>query len=334
MRHEGFPDGLGITDEGMSHWWEKHQQWTATHLIVEALDGTPLGESGWGFSGVPGELEMKLARPHWSQGFASDAFGALLDAIFGHTTIDNVIVTPRPENEAAQRLYRRFCFRPSLPPPGLSPGECEYWTLARANTRSPSTLIFDWGGVLMRTMDDDGRRSWETRLGLPAGGANQAVFGSAAWRDTQLGRCTAEQCWSAIGESLELTPVALTQFRRDFWAGDQLNQPLIERIHEWKTAGYRVALLSNFPAELDDLLCAHDLRELFDPAIISAHEGVMKPASRIFWRTLSRMGISPADALLVDDAAENVAGARNVGLHAIQFCTTRQAVKEIEELLP
>jgi putative hydrolase of the HAD superfamily len=258
----------------------------------------------------------------------------LLDAIFGHTTIDNVIVTPRPENEAAQRLYRRFCFRPSLPPPGFDPGECEYWTLERANTRSPSTLIFDWGGVLMRTMDDDGRRAWEARLGLPAGGASQVVFGSTAWRDAQLGRCTAEQCWSVIGDSLELTPVALTQFRRDFWAGDQLNQPLIERIREWKAAGNRVALLSNYPAALDRLLCEHGLRGLFEPAVISAHKGVMKPASRIFWRTLNGMRISPADALLVDDAEENVAGARNVGLHAIQFHTTRQTIKEIEDLLP
>lgn len=334
MRHVGFPGGLGITDEGMSHWWENHQQWTATHLIVEALDGTPLGESGWGFGGVPGELEMKLARPHWSQGFASDAFRALLDTVFGHTAIDKVIVTPHPENEAAQRLYRRFGFRPSLPPPGYDPGERGYWTLARAKTRSPSTLIFDWGGVLMRTMDDDGRRSWEARLGLPAGGANQVVFGSAAWRGAQLGRCTANQCWSVIGESLELTPVALAQFRRDFWAGDQLNQLLVERIREWKAAGYRVALLSNYAAELDNLLGEHDLRELFYPTVISAHEGVMKPASRIFWRTLNRMHVSPADALLVDDAAENVAGAGNVGLHAIQFRTTRQAIKEIEDMLP
>jgi epoxide hydrolase-like predicted phosphatase len=115
--------------------------------------------------------------------------------------------------------------------------------------------------------------------------------------------------------------------------GDRLDQALVQRIREWKAAGYRVALLSNYTPELDALVDEHRLRQLFDAIVISAHEGVMKPASRLFWRALNRIGIGPAEALFVDDFAENVAGARSVGLYAVQFRDTQKAITEIEKHL-
>jgi putative hydrolase of the HAD superfamily len=330
-----------MTDEKITAWWERCQHWTATHLIVEAQDGSPtgtpagapVGETGWGFRNVPGMLEIKLARAYWGKGYASDTLAGLLGYILNETTIERVIVNPHRENIPARRLYRRFGFQPDLPPTD-SGGDWDDWTLSRSHRPPlPSTLIFDWGGVLMRTEDDHGRREWEARLGLPAGGADRAVFESDAWQRAQLGQCAVQGCWNAIGDSLGLAPAALAQFRRDFWAGDRLNRVLVQRIREWKAAGYRVALLSNYSPELETLLDEHRLHQLFHPVIISAFEGVMKPASRLFWRALNRIGISPAEALLVDDFVENVAGARNVGLHAVRFQGSQQAVSEIEELL-
>lgn len=197
----------------------------------------------------------------------------------------------------------------------------------------PTSLIFDWGGVLMRTEDNSGRRRWEDELSLPAGGVERAVFDSSHWREAQLGNLDPEECWKAIGRSLGLTPSALAEFRRDFWAGDRLNQTLVERIREWKAAGRQVALLSNYSAELESLLEKHQLHQLFEPIIISARVGMLKPAAALFRQTLDRMVISPAEAILVDDFTENVAGARSAGLLAVLFRDTRQAVAEVEELL-
>jgi len=335
MQYVGAPAGLGMTGEKMAQWWDKCQSWTATHLIVETLNGVPIGESGWGFVDIPGMLELKLARAHWGQGLAGDALEALLNYIFDRTAIREVIVTPHRENTAARKLYRRLGFQPTSPPPNFNHFEC--WTLSRSHPQFPNTLIFDWGGVLMRTEDDRGRRYWEAQLGLPAGAADRAVFESAAWREAQLGLCTVGECWTAIGRSLGLTPTRLAQFRRDFWAGDQLNRPLIQRIHRWRAAGSpvaKIALLSNYSPELDNLLDEHQVRSLFNPVIVSAYEGIMKPASRLFWRALNRIGVSPAEALFVDDFSGNVAGARSVGLHAVQFRDTQQASEEITRLLP
>ncbi len=334
MQYVGFPDGLGMTEAKMARWWEECQQWTATHLIVKDDQGRAIGESGWGFMGIPGILDIKLAQTHWGQGFASDVLDALLGHIFGQTRIDQVIVTPHPENQAARVLYRRFGFQPDTPPSDFDCGGCDYWTRRRVHPLArPSTLIFDWGGVLMRTEDDQDRRKWEALLNLPPGGVDQAVFGSEAWRKAQLGRCTVGECWTAIGESLRLTTGELAQFRADFWAGDRLDQALIQGLRRWKAEGYRVAILSNYSPELEALLDRYQLGSLFEPVIISAHEGIIKPASRLFWRALNRIGISPAEALFVDDFSENIAGARSVGLAAVQFRDTRQVTADIERYL-
>ncbi len=70
----------------------------------------------------------------------------------------------------------------------------------------------------------------------------------------------------------------------------------------------------------------------FDSVTISAEEGVMKPDPRIFEIALARAGVLPEEAVFVDDFAANVEGARRVGLRAIHFRSTAQALAELARL--
>jgi glucose-1-phosphatase len=334
MRHVGFPAGLGMTEASMAAWWDRCHRWTATHLLIETLSGTPIGETGWGFPGGAGLLECKLAPLSWGQGYASEALAALTGYLFEHTTLEQLVVTPHPANHAARQLYRRLGFSPAPAPEELDCGECDYWALRRSgDPPAPHTLIVDWGGVLMRTADDGGRRDWERRLELPPGGVDRAVFESDAWHNAQLGRLPVAEAWRAIGDALGLAANDLARFHHDFWGGDRLDQELVAQLAAWRAAGHRVALLSNYSPELEKLLDAQRVRHLFDPVVISAHEGIMKPAAWLYWRTLNRIGVSPAEALLVDDSAANIAGARRVGMHAIQFKNSAQALTAIARAL-
>jgi hypothetical protein len=49
-------------------------------------------------------------------------------------------------------------------------------------------LIFDYGGVLMRTVNPVPRRELERQFGLPPGGANKVVSESPLLDELQLGR--------------------------------------------------------------------------------------------------------------------------------------------------
>ena len=48
-------------------------------------------------------------------------------------------------------------------------------------------LVFDFGGVLMRTVDLSMRRRWEVRLGLPEWGLAKLVFDNPVAREATVG---------------------------------------------------------------------------------------------------------------------------------------------------
>lgn len=86
-------------------------------------------------------------------------------------------------------------------------------------------------------------------------------------------------------------------------------------------AGLRLAVLSNF--ELPDLAppLAHAGVDpgRFDALVSSAAVGWAKPDPRAYAAAASALGLPPAACWFVDDLAENVAGARLVGMRAFRI---------------
>ena len=183
-------------------------------------------------------------------------------------------------------------------------------------------IIFDYGGVFMRTVDVTPRLKWEQRLGLRPGGITEAVFNDPLWDDVQCGRVTADALWANVGARLQLTSEELAALRHDFWSGDQLDEELLALAADLRAAGYRLALLSNAPADLPHFLerrGAGHLFDAFDVVVISGQEGVMKPDPAIYERTLARLEVRAAEAVFVDDHRVNVEAARQLGIPATRF---------------
>ncbi len=42
-------------------------------------------------------------------------------------------------------------------------------------------VIFDWGGVIIRTHDRSGRDEWDSKLKLPEWRVEHVIHGSEAW---------------------------------------------------------------------------------------------------------------------------------------------------------
>lgn len=180
-------------------------------------------------------------------------------------------------------------------------------------------VIFDVGGVLVRTEDPAPRRELEIRLGLHPGEAEALVYNSGKGQQAQRGEITAQELWRWIQTRFGLSDVEVAAFRRQFWGGDRLNAPLLALVRSLRPR-HQTAIISN---AMDDLLptltSIHPLADAFDVIVGSAYEGVMKPAPEIFLRTLARLGRLPEEAIFIDDFAHNVAGAQAVGMAAIHY---------------
>lgn len=180
-------------------------------------------------------------------------------------------------------------------------------------------VIFDVGGVLVRTEDRMPRRKLEERLGLAPGEAERIVYNSERGRAAQRGEITAAELWHSVQAHFGFDADELQSFRSQFWGGDRLDQSLVDFIRRLRPH-YQTAIISNAMDDLNQTLAgAYPIADAFDLIVGSAYEGIMKPDAEIFRRTLARLGRSPEETIFVDDFAHNVEGAQAVGMHAIHY---------------
>ena len=180
-------------------------------------------------------------------------------------------------------------------------------------------VIFDWGGVIVKTVDQTPRYAWEQRLGLQTGSLEAAIHGSEAWRSVQVGRMSPQQFWSEVARDLRLDPELIPELRYDFYREDRLDRGLIELIRALRAKDIIIGLLSNNSLELLTEIDALRLRSFFDSIVISAQIGVMKPAAAAYEAILRELRIPAHLAVMIDDFAENIRGARATGMEAIHY---------------
>jgi glucose-1-phosphatase len=180
-------------------------------------------------------------------------------------------------------------------------------------------VIFDVGGVLIRTDDPAPRQRLEQRLGLSAGQAEFLVFNSPVGMQAQRGEIPFSAVWQWVRQELGLDATGLEAFRQEFLGGDRLDTGLVEYIRRLRSH-YQTAILSNNNDTLREMLVNdYPMADAFDLIVCSADEGIMKPDPAIYLLTLERLGRAPAEAIFVDDAPHNVTAARAVGLHSIHY---------------
>ena len=105
-------------------------------------------------------------------------------------------------------------------------------------------------------------------------------------------------------------------------------------MRELRERGYRMAICTNNVREWEPLWRAKlPVDEIFDVVVDSAFVGTRKPERRIYEITLARLGVAPGAALMVDDVEINCDAAREVGMSAVWFRDTDQAIADIEAAL-
>ncbi len=192
-------------------------------------------------------------------------------------------------------------------------------------------VIFDVGGVLLRTQDHGYRHRWDDRLGLHHGQIEEMVFNSEAGQKAQRGEISDEELWAWIAEELSLGDQA-EAFRRDFWAGDVMDNDLVDAIRALRPA-YQTAVISNATDALRETLSeTYGIADAFDLIVGSAEEKVMKPSPVIYERALAALGRQAEEAVFIDDFARNVQAARALGMAAIHYRPGTDVVAELAKL--
>jgi epoxide hydrolase-like predicted phosphatase len=194
-------------------------------------------------------------------------------------------------------------------------------------------VIFDFGGVLVRTVNQAGRERWEKVLNLPHGELSKTVFDSEVAVNATLGKVDEQKIWEYVGQKYHLPPEEVNNLAQDFWSGDRLDMELVDFLRSLRPK-YKTAILSNAWSGAR-LTFTHkfQLDNAVDQILISAEEGLAKPDPQIYHLAAERLGVQPPEAIFVDDFPQNVQAASAAGLKGIQFITTPQVIADIRNLL-
>ena len=194
-------------------------------------------------------------------------------------------------------------------------------------------VIWDLGGVIVRTHDHTGRARWEKRLGLRPGQLEQIVFTCETAGQAYVGQAQVDEVWRAVTNQLGVPDTERQAIEHDFWSGDRVDYQLVDYVRSLRPH-HKTALLSNAWNDLRGLLNDQwKITDAFDQITISAEVGLAKPDPRIYILPLEALGIAAPQAVFVDDFKINILAAQDVGLRTIHFRNPQQAIAELDDLL-
>jgi epoxide hydrolase-like predicted phosphatase len=198
-------------------------------------------------------------------------------------------------------------------------------------------VVFDIGGVLeldvIELVDIGLDARWEQRLGLQPGELDRRM--EPVWRAGSLGKCTEEDVHQEMGKRLGMNQEQIEEYMREMWDWycGRLNVPMADFFRSLRPR-YQTAILSNsFVGARREEQQRYHFEEMCDRIIYTHEEGIAKPDPRIYDLTCKRLGVQPAQMLFLDDSQQNIAAARALGIHAIHYSETEQAIADVQACL-
>jgi putative hydrolase of the HAD superfamily len=193
-------------------------------------------------------------------------------------------------------------------------------------------VFFDLGGVIVRTEYQAPRQQLAERLGMEYDDLSKIVFDSETGAQASIGTITALQHWESVIKRLKRPATELETIRDEFFAGDIVDRQLLEFLRSLR-GKQTTGLISNAWSDLRDYLVREKMDDAFDHIIISAEVGVAKPDPKIFQVALEQAGVSPNEAVFVDDFYANIEGCEQVGMKGIHFKDAEPTLAQLKALL-
>jgi putative hydrolase of the HAD superfamily len=194
-------------------------------------------------------------------------------------------------------------------------------------TAGSTWVMFDYGGVICTPQPDADVAALAAAVGVPAPDFQDPYWAYRLSYDrAELDGTT---YWHKVAAALGLSfaaPQVAELIRLDIASGLHLCDSTVTLLKDLAAAGYRLALLSNAPADFAEVMAEQPVARFFEHLAFSCYLASVKPEPECYRAVLAILGTRPADVVFIDDRPENVAGAAAVGIHGVRF-TTAEAVR-------
>jgi putative hydrolase of the HAD superfamily len=192
-------------------------------------------------------------------------------------------------------------------------------------------VLFDMGGVLLRSSGRATRVRWENRLGLDPGGYDRLIA-AAIGPGWEGGREPADVL-RTLSDLTGLDQVEADQMLAAEHFDADLDPLLATFIRAHRHQARMAVVSNNGPGVRRHWNTVHQLDQLVDLVVISGEERIAKPDPRIYLHTAARLGVDPNACVLVDDSQRNVEGAQQAGMDGILHRTAGTTIQQLQRLV-
>lgn len=202
------------------------------------------------------------------------------------------------------------------------------------------TIIFDLGGIIVNLNKD---KSIETFKSLGLGEVEKFLdncYQLGPFGKVEHGSITVKEFCEEIRE-ITNTQVADEDICRaftDFLV--DIPRERLEYVKKLKSMGYRTFVLSNNNQVIYPVLCEmikevdnEPIESYFERIYISCEMKLTKPSKEIFEALVADSGITPSEALFIDDGAHNIKTAEELGFNTLHIESNESFIPKLEEII-
>ncbi|MDX6643100.1 MAG: putative hydrolase of the superfamily [Solirubrobacteraceae bacterium] len=203
-------------------------------------------------------------------------------------------------------------------------------------------VISDFGGVLTSPLLHS-FAAYQDSSGISVEALGNAMVriaeadGAHPLFELETGRLSEAEFLARMGRELSADlgrEIELHGFAEAYFGQLDPNEDLLEYMRSLRHRGFRMAVLTNNVREWQPLWRpVFPIDEIFELVVDSGFVGMRKPDREIYELTLERLGLRAEECLFVDDTDVNVDAARELGMTAVHFRSSEQAIGDIEAAL-
>lgn len=192
------------------------------------------------------------------------------------------------------------------------------------------SVIFDWGGVLIEDPAPGLMQYCAQALNVSKEEYTKAHRKFST--DFQKNLIGEDTFWDRICRELKVRrPAVPSLWTQAFKAAYVPREEMFILATGLNKNGYKTAVISN--TEVPAMQYFYRLRyDMFDAAVFSCAEGIIKPNSKIFEIALKKLDCTPEQSVFIDDNVEFTEAAKKSGLYSILFESTKQIRNELNEI--
>ncbi len=192
-------------------------------------------------------------------------------------------------------------------------------------------ILFDLGNVLLNYDAKKSARRFSKASKVPMTKIWEHFFTSPTEKAYTRGQITCEAFYRHAKGSLKV-PVDFKTFKRywnEIFTENKGMDSLLGRLKK----KYPLYLISNTnKLHFDHIKKSFKILRHFNKTFPSHEMGYRKPEPEIYRKVLKTIKMKPQETVFVDDAPKFVEGARAVGMHAIQFRSKPQLLRELKKM--